>query len=149
LSFTDWEQFQSLASELISPGIQIKSGEEVDKAASDFTSSVASVYRLSTKKVTLLDLNKDLHGLESLLKYKWRLRKLWQVTHPVHKTVVNWVAKTIRQMTRRKALERWETKVGNCEVTPQAVAPGEKGWTKGTNHCSRTFRNNIPPEQES
>jgi hypothetical protein len=33
--------------------------------------------------------------------------------------VVNWVTKTIRRMTRRKALERWETKVGNCEVTPQ------------------------------
>jgi hypothetical protein len=26
-------------------------------------------------------------------------------------------------MTRRKALERWETKVGSCEVTPQALWP--------------------------
>jgi hypothetical protein len=26
-------------------------------------------------------------------------------------------------MTRRKALERWETKVGNCKVTPQALWP--------------------------
>jgi hypothetical protein len=24
-------------------------------------------------------------------------------------------------MTRKKALERWETKIGNCEVTPQSV----------------------------
>jgi hypothetical protein len=24
-------------------------------------------------------------------------------------------------MTHRKVLERWETKVGNCEVTPQAL----------------------------
>jgi hypothetical protein len=24
-------------------------------------------------------------------------------------------------MTRRKAIERWETKVGNCEVTPQVL----------------------------
>jgi hypothetical protein len=29
--FTDWEWFQSLASELISPRIQINSGEEADK----------------------------------------------------------------------------------------------------------------------
>jgi len=26
-------------------------------------------------------------------------------------------------MTRRKALEQWETKIGNCEVTTQAVWP--------------------------
>jgi hypothetical protein len=26
-------------------------------------------------------------------------------------------------MTRRKALERWETKFGNSEVTPQALWP--------------------------
>jgi hypothetical protein len=24
-------------------------------------------------------------------------------------------------MTRRKALERWETKIGNTEITPQAI----------------------------
>jgi hypothetical protein len=34
---------------------------------------------------------------------------------------LNWVAKTIRQMTHRKTLKRWETKVGNCEVTPQSL----------------------------
>jgi hypothetical protein len=32
--------------------------------------------------------------------------------------------------TRRKALERWETKVRNCEVTPQAVWPIAKSLTK-------------------
>jgi hypothetical protein len=26
-------------------------------------------------------------------------------------------------MTRKKALERWETKIGNCEVTPQSIWP--------------------------
>jgi hypothetical protein len=40
-------------------------------------------------------------------------------------------------MTHRKALERWETKVWNCEVTPQALWPIAKSlikaWTKGTN----------------
>jgi hypothetical protein len=60
--------------------------------------------------------------MESLIKHKRRLRKLWQVTRdPACKTALNWVAKTIKRMTRRKAFERWETKVRNCEVTPQAV----------------------------
>jgi hypothetical protein len=87
--FTDWERFQSLASELISPRIQINLGEEADKAACDFIASVASAYRLSTRKITLSDLNNDLPGLESLLKYKRRLRKLWQVTRdPACKTAV-------------------------------------------------------------
>jgi hypothetical protein len=33
-------------------------------------------------------------------------------------------------MTHRKALEWWETKVGNCEVTPQAVWPIAKSLMK-------------------
>jgi hypothetical protein len=36
---------------------------------------------------------------------------------------VNWVSTSIRRLTQRKALERWETKLRNCEVTPQAVWP--------------------------
>jgi hypothetical protein len=43
---------------------------------------------------------------------------------------LNWVAKAIRRMTHRKALERWETKVGNCEVTPQALQPTAKSLIK-------------------
>jgi hypothetical protein len=35
--FTDWEGFQSLASDLIPPRLEINSGEEADKAAHDFT----------------------------------------------------------------------------------------------------------------
>jgi hypothetical protein len=76
--FTDWGRFQSLASELISPKIEIKSGLEADKAARNFTASIASAYRLSTSKVTLSDMNNDLPGLDRLLKHKQRLRKLWQ-----------------------------------------------------------------------
>jgi hypothetical protein len=49
--FTDWEQFQSLSSELISPRIQVNSVEEADKAAHDLTVSIALVYRLSTSKI--------------------------------------------------------------------------------------------------
>jgi hypothetical protein len=39
--------------------------------------------------------------------------------NPACKTALNCVAKTIRRMTRRNVLERWGTKVGTCEVTPQ------------------------------
>jgi hypothetical protein len=40
--FANWDRFQSLASELIEPRIKINSGVEADKAARDFTASVAS-----------------------------------------------------------------------------------------------------------
>jgi hypothetical protein len=33
-------------------------------------------------------------------------------------------------MVRKRALERWETKLANCEVTPQAVWPVAKSLTK-------------------
>jgi hypothetical protein len=82
--FTDWELFQSLASELISPRIQINLDEEADKATRDFTASTASAYRLSTSKITLSDLNKDTPGLESLVNHKQRLRTLRQVTRDQH-----------------------------------------------------------------
>jgi hypothetical protein len=70
--FTDWDRFQSLASELISLRIEINSGVEVDKAASDFTASIASAYRLANSKVTLSDINYDIPGLDRLLKHKRR-----------------------------------------------------------------------------
>jgi hypothetical protein len=55
--FTDWERFQSLASELISPRIKINSEQETNKVAHDFIASIALAYRLSTSKITLSDLN--------------------------------------------------------------------------------------------
>jgi hypothetical protein len=75
--FTDWERFQRLFSELISPEIQINSEKEADKAARDSTASIASAYRIATSKITLLDINKDIPGLEMLIKHKGMLRKLW------------------------------------------------------------------------
>jgi hypothetical protein len=75
--FTDWEMFQSLASEFISPTIEITSEVEADKAVRNFTASISSAYRLSTSKITLLDLNNDLPGIDRLLKHKQRLRELW------------------------------------------------------------------------
>jgi hypothetical protein len=44
--------FQSLASELVSPSIQIYSSNEADKAARDFVASRALTYRLSTRENT-------------------------------------------------------------------------------------------------
>jgi hypothetical protein len=38
--------------------------------------------------------------------------------------------KSVRQITRKKALERWETKIGNTEVTPQAICPIAKSLLK-------------------
>jgi hypothetical protein len=52
--FKDWERFQSLESELISSRIEINSGVEADKAARDFTASIASAYRLSPSKINFL-----------------------------------------------------------------------------------------------
>jgi hypothetical protein len=122
--FTDWERFQSLASELISPRIKINSGVEADKAARDFTASITSGYRLSTSKITLSDLNNVIPRLDCLIKQKRRLRKLWQETRdPACKKAYNWVENSIRRLTCRKAFERGENKIGNCEVTPQAIWP--------------------------
>jgi hypothetical protein len=74
--FTDWEWFQSLVSQLISPRIQVNSGGEANTAACEFTATIASVYMLSINKITLSNLNNDLPGLKRLLKHEQRLRKL-------------------------------------------------------------------------
>jgi hypothetical protein len=29
---------------------------------------------------------------------------------------VNWVTKSIRRISRKRVLERWETKIENCEI---------------------------------
>jgi hypothetical protein len=72
---TDWKQFQNIASELLSPRLETNTGIEADKAARDFTSSIASAYRLSTRKVTLSVLNTDFPGLDQLLKQKQKKDK--------------------------------------------------------------------------
>jgi hypothetical protein len=56
--FTDWERFQSLASALVSPRVEINECIEVDKASRDFPASIASAYRLSTKTITISDCNR-------------------------------------------------------------------------------------------
>jgi hypothetical protein len=57
---------------------------------------------------------------------------LWlKARDPACKSAVNWVTKSIRQMTRKKVLEGWETKIRNTEVTPQAIWPIAKSLLKG------------------
>jgi hypothetical protein len=102
--------------------LEINTGVEADIAAREFTSSIASAYRLSTSKVKISKVNAELPGLDRLLKQKQRLRKLWQETRdPACKTAVNWVTNAIRWMTHRRTLERWETKTANTDVKPQAM----------------------------
>jgi len=48
----DWERLLSLASELISPRIQIDYDEEDDEITRNFTAPVALAYRLSAGKQT-------------------------------------------------------------------------------------------------
>jgi len=45
--------------------------------------------------------------------------------------------------------ERWQTKIGNCGVRPQAMGPVETGWTKYINCCTWFFRSYIQPARES
>jgi hypothetical protein len=71
---TNWERFRSLASNLISPRIEINSGIEADKAVCHFTAAVASAYIPLISKITSSELNHDLPGLDQLLNYKKRLR---------------------------------------------------------------------------
>jgi hypothetical protein len=51
--FTDWEWFQNLTSNLMSPRHEINFGVEVDKVACVFAASVSSADRLSTSRITL------------------------------------------------------------------------------------------------
>jgi hypothetical protein len=68
--------------------------------------SIASVYRLSACRLTLLELNKELLELDHLLQLKQRLRKLWHETRdPACKTAVNWVTKATHRMTWRNILK--------------------------------------------
>jgi hypothetical protein len=48
--FTDWERFQILTLDLESMRVEITSCTEADKAARDFTASIASAYKLSHKQ---------------------------------------------------------------------------------------------------
>jgi hypothetical protein len=56
--------------------------------------------------------------------YKKRLRKLWHETRdPDCKTAVNWASTGIRRLTRKQALEQWETRLEHTATTPHAMWP--------------------------
>jgi hypothetical protein len=63
----DWEMFQSLTSELISPNIQSHSSNETDKATCDFKVSMALANRSSTRKTTTFYRKYEIPGLDYLL----------------------------------------------------------------------------------
>jgi hypothetical protein len=105
--FTDWDRIQSFAYELISLKVESNSRVEADKAARDFTITIASADRLSTSKITLLDMNNNRPGIDRLLKYKQKLRKMWQETRePACKTAVNWVTLTPSKRIRPCDLQK-------------------------------------------
>lgn len=92
--FTNWEWFQSLASDLIS--LESKLGQ-VRSVWGCVWIYLAPVCRLATSKITLLVIHVDLPSLDHLLKQILRLRKMWPVMQdPAGKPAVNWVCKTIR-----------------------------------------------------
>jgi hypothetical protein len=72
--FTDWEQFHSLASQLISPKIQINAGEETDKAVHNYTASIASAYRqaINMKNYTL----KIAVPAKQVIPHHWKISKV-------------------------------------------------------------------------
>jgi hypothetical protein len=88
-------------------------------------------YRLLTRKTTIVDQKYEIPGLDHLLKHKRKLRKIWQETRDLAcKTAVNWVNQNIWRVVRKRALVRWETKLANCEVTPQAIWPVAESLSK-------------------
>jgi hypothetical protein len=73
--FTNWERFQSLASNLILPRVEINSGVEADKATRAFA-ALLHPHTGCRRIRSLSDLNNDIPGLDRLLRYKKNMRKL-------------------------------------------------------------------------
>jgi hypothetical protein len=73
------------------------------------------------------------------------MRKLWRETRdPGCTQPFNWVSKSIRRMNRKNAIDRWETKLANTELTPPVV-PHQHGWTKDANWHSWPLCINYHP----
>jgi hypothetical protein len=91
--FADWERFQSLDSNFMSPRIGINSVTEADKVAREFTASIASSCKLSTSKNIVPEFSKNLPGLDGSAKHTKRRRQLW---NKASKTAFNRILKTIK-----------------------------------------------------
>jgi hypothetical protein len=61
------EELVAIETEEKSPNMQIHSPTEDDKVACDFSASIASAYRLTTKKTTILGRKYEIPGLDQLL----------------------------------------------------------------------------------
>jgi hypothetical protein len=86
---------------------------------------------LSTRGTTIFDRKYEICGLNRLLKHIRELRKLLQETRdPACKTTANKATRNVRRMVGEIALERWETRLANCEFTPQAIWPIAKSLSK-------------------
>jgi len=67
---TNCEQLRSLASDIISLRIHAENIEETDRVANNVIASIASAYRLPTRKLTISESNSELLGLQHLLQHK-------------------------------------------------------------------------------
>jgi hypothetical protein len=115
----NWQWYEVVASDILSPRIEVISWEEADKPADLFTISTASPYELSTSKLILLDL-KRFSWFTLFVKRKQRCTKLChETTDPACKMAVNCVTKT----TDGRHLISGKT---DNSVTPQAVWPLRK-----------------------
>jgi len=129
-TLTDWERFRSLASDLIQLRPQLDT-VEAEEAVSTFIASVASAYRLPTRKLTLSDPNSAPSDLDHFLHLKRRLRRLWQETRDAAcKTTLHWVTNTVHRMIQGNSIERWETKISHSEVSPRAIRPCTKSFMR-------------------
>jgi hypothetical protein len=114
---------------IVYPNIPIYSCKESDNATHDCV-----LYSLALgRRTTILDQIYETPNIDHLLKNSRKLRNWWKETRDqARKTAVNWVAQNIKRMVWKRALERQETKIAYCKVTPQAIRPCKKRWTKGT-----------------
>jgi hypothetical protein len=71
-----WKLFQSLASEIILSNIQIHSSNKAHKAPRYFADYIASAYRISTRKTTILNRIYEIPDLNRLLKPTRKIGKL-------------------------------------------------------------------------
>jgi hypothetical protein len=91
---------------------------------SDYLPIMISILEPVRKREALDPVEKldRLGAVSKPIKNEGKLRKLWRETRNSEcKMAVNWVTRKVRRMVRRRALERRETKLVNCEVTSQAI----------------------------
>jgi hypothetical protein len=117
---TDWELFQSHASLNI---------QDVDKATRDFAASVASAYRISTIKTTILYGKYEIPGLNILLKYKRKLRILSQKKQG---SSVQSGGKLSHSIYQENGPEKSTRKMGNKVDKLRSHTSGSMGWIKNT-----------------